>query len=118
MKPAQGLKIGAEILLGATVVILLMVSVNDLLTDNFAGIGLLVPAAVFVMFMWLGWIKPTETGLALVLLGAIVIAIFRKTMNFSIPWHIIGWSTLVTGLCLLWAGRKSDQNHDKPAPSS
>jgi len=118
MKFANGLKIGAEILLAATFVILLIVSINDILAGNFAGTSLLVPAAVFAIFMWLGWIKPSETGLALVLLGAIVIIVFRNTTNSPIAWRTMGSSTLVTGLLLLGAGWKFHQNHDQQAPSS
>ena len=118
MKLANGLKIGAEILLGATFVILLIVSINDMLTGNFTSTGLLVPAAVFAIFMWLGWIKPSETGLALVLFGAILIIVFRNIANSPSAWRMMGSSTLVTGLLLLGAGWKFHQNHDKQAPSS
>lgn len=118
MKLTYKLKIGAEILLGATFVILLIVSMEDRIAGDYASIGLLVPAVVFAIFMWLGWIKPLETGLALVLLGAVVIIFFGNTINSPVAWFMMGGSTLVAGFLLLRAGWKLHQNHDKPAPSS
>jgi len=112
MKLTNGLKIGAEILLGATLTTLLIASLRETVIDDYVGIGLLVPAAVFAIFMWLGWIKPSETGLALVLLGTIVIVFFGNIADSPITWPMIGGSTLVAGLLLLGAGWKFHQNHE------
>ena len=106
MKFASGLKIGAEALLGAIILMMLYISLNEIASGIKAGIGLLVPIAVFIMFMWLAWNWPWETGLSMVLLGVIVIIIFRITTSYPIIRLTIGSLLMIAGLCLLGAGWK------------
>jgi hypothetical protein len=113
MKLAKNLKIGAETLLIANVVIMLYVSVKEIMASNRFGFGLLVPIVIFAIFMWLGWARPLETGFALVLLGIIVIIFFGNVMNDPLAWTMMGSSVLITGSLFLGAGWKSGQIFEK-----
>jgi hypothetical protein len=117
MKLAKNLKIGAETLLIANVVIMLYVSIKEIMAGNRIGIGLLVPIVIFAIFMWLGWARPLETGFALVLLGIIVIIFFGNVMNNPLAWTMMGSSVLITGALFLRAGWKFEQTYEKQPPS-
>jgi hypothetical protein len=117
MKLAKYLIISAETLLIANVIIMINVSIKEIVAGNRIGIGLLVPIAIFAIFMWLGWTRPSETGLALVLLGALVIIFFGNVMNDPFAWMMMGSSVLITGSLFLGAGWKSGQIHEKQPPS-
>ena len=106
MKLPNGLKIGAEVLLGATIIIMLYICINEISTGNQAGMLFLLPLAIFVVFMWLGWIRPLETGVGLALLGIIVFTFPENIVIDSIAWRTIGAPTLITGFLLLGSGWK------------
>ena len=117
MKLTNSLRIGAEILLGATIVAMLYVGLNGIANDNYTSKGLLIPIVIYPVFMWLGWNWPLETGLALTVIGATVLVFFENIVISPIAWHIVGGSTLATGLLLLGASWKFNQTHEKQPPS-
>jgi len=106
MRLANGLRIGAEVLLDASIMIMLIVSINEIFTRNHASVALLAPTAVFVLFMWLGWIHLLETGVGLIVLAIIVVTLSGNVMRNPFAWLMMGVSTLITGLLLLGAGWK------------
>ena len=106
MKFVNGLKVCAEILLGGTILVMLSLSINEVSMGDLEAIQLLVSCALFVMYMWLGWIQPLEAGFGLAVLGIFVVTFFGSVMLDSFSWLVIGAPTLITGLLFLGAGWK------------
>jgi len=106
MKLIKRLKFWAEILLGITIILMLNVSLHEISTSNDAGIGFLIPITIYIAFMWLGWIKPLETGIALVLLGVTMFIFFRNIRGGQLSWFMMGGSTIFAGILLLGTGWK------------
>lgn len=106
VKFINSLKTYAEFMLAATAILLFFITINETGTSTHAGILLLLPGVYFIVFMWLGWIRPWETGIALTLLGVVVILFLRGLPLRSFNWPIIGGALSITGLLFLLEGRK------------
>ena len=103
------LKVGAEILLSITIIIMIIVAIKVISLGSSIGTQLLLTTVFFVMFMWLGWIQPKATGIALIVLGSIMLLFFSNLASNPESWNLFGSPILVAGLLFLGAGWEFQQ---------
>ena len=104
MNIGKRLKVSAEILLGSTVIIMIIVTIKILSQGNRTGTQLLLPSIFFVMFMWLGWMQPKLTGMGLIFLGLLAILLFGTLATDPFYWRLLGTPIFIAGLLFLGAG--------------
>ena len=105
MNSAKRLKVSAEIALALNVFILIITATQGISLGNTLRVQILLSSLFFVMFMWLGWLHPKPTGIALIVLGAIFFffAAFTGTYIF---WSLFGVITIVAGFLFLITGER------------
>lgn len=104
MNIATRLKVGAEILLSITVIIMIIVATKVISLGEPTGLQLLLSTVFFVMFMWLGWIHPKATGMGLIAIGLIAVAFFGSWASDPNSWRWFGSPILLAGLLFFGAG--------------
>lgn len=105
MNIAKRLKVSAEIVLILNVFILIIIAAHEISPGNTLRVQILLSSLFFVMFMWLGWLHPKPTGVALIVLGAVSI-FFTVYSGTYILWILFGVLTFVAGLLFLITGRR------------
>lgn len=105
MIPANRLKIFAEVLLGATILTMGIVSVYELSIGDRTGIQLLLSTVLLLVFMWLGWTRTSETGIGLAMLGVFFLAFIGSRAANQTAWVLLGSPILISGLLFLGASK-------------
>lgn len=105
MNSAKRFKVSAEIVLTLNVFILITTAAYGISLGNTLRVQILLSSLFFVMFMWLGWLHPKPTGIALIVLGTIFF-LFTAFTGAYIFWILFGVLTIIAGfLFLITSGR-------------
>ena len=107
---ARRAKIAALVLLGLGIAFYLLFTVGEMAGGDVAGVQHLPPVLVLVALLWLAWKRPTVAGIVLLVLavplGAAYVAVL-VARDLPLTWAVeIALPPIVTGLLLVWAGRR------------
>ena len=106
MSIVNRLKVIAEILLSITIIIMIIVAGKVISLGISIGVQILLSTLFFVMFMWLGWLQPKPTGIALIFLGSLILILFGNMVLKPDIWRWFGIPILIAGFLFLGAGWK------------
>jgi hypothetical protein len=108
MKLSNGLKIAAFVLADLLTIFLLFMGLGEMFGGDISGIQHVIPAAVLLALMWLGWKHPYWGGLGLCIAGlllGVVVTVMNIPMdvkrNFLL---IIALPAFLSGALLLTSG--------------
>ena len=103
MNSAKGLKVSAEIVLTLNIFFLIITAAHEISLGNSLRVQILLSSLFFVIFMWLGWLHPKPTGIALIVLGAIILFFITFTGTYMF-WILFGVLIIVAGFLFLITG--------------
>jgi hypothetical protein len=101
MKLSKGLKTTAFVLAGLLAIFLLFMGLGEMFGGDIGGIQHVIPAAVLLALMWVGWKKPYWGGSGLCIAG-VLFSIVVIAMN--IPTEIKRNALLIMALPALLSG--------------
>ena len=118
MKLSVGLKITALVIMGLLTAFLLLMGLGEMFGGDISGAGHLIPAALLIVMMWVGWKKPYGSGIFLLVVGIFNAVFYSKGMGspeYLIALTIMALPFLISGGLLLAAAlleqKKPPQNH-------
>ncbi|MBM3145189.1 MAG: hypothetical protein FJ010_09520 [Chloroflexi bacterium] len=86
MKTIQRLKIAGLIPLGLATAVSLLFGIGEMAGGDWSGVGHLIPAAIIIGLMWLGWKRPLWAGIPLLILGVVAAFYFTNEIRSPQDW--------------------------------
>ena len=107
---AHGMKIAALVLLGLGVAFYLSFTIGEMAGGDVSGIQHLPPALILAVLLLLSWRHPLAAGTVLLVLAvplAVAYVVLLVVRDLPLVWAMwIAVPPVVSGLLLVWAGRR------------